>query len=230
MSWLSQALSSSLGKKLLMALTGLFLIIFLIGHLLGNFLLFKEDGGQAFNEYAKFMTTTPAVMVLSILTYVSIIAHVIYSIILSIHNRKSRPVKYAVSGASANSIWTSRNMGVLGTFVLIFIVIHLKSFWYEMKFGSVPMVEYDSGSMKDLYLIVNQAFAQPWYVLFYVLSMLILAFHLSHGFKSAFQTLGLSHVKYTPLITIVGKTFAVIVPLLFASIPVYIFFKVQGLI
>ncbi len=230
MSWLSQALSSSLGKKLLMALTGLFLIIFLIGHLLGNFLLFKEDGGQAFNEYAKFMTTTPAVMVLSILTYVSIIAHVIYSIILSIHNRKSRPVKYAVSGASANSIWTSRNMGVLGTFVLIFIVIHLKSFWYEMKFGSVPMVEYDSGSMKDLYLIVNQAFAQPWYVLFYVISMLILAFHLSHGFKSAFQTLGLSHVKYTPLITIVGKTFAVIVPLLFASIPVYIFFKVQGLI
>ena len=230
MSWLSQALSSSLGKKLLMALTGLFRIMFLIGHLLGNLLLFKEDGGQASNEYAKFMTTTPAVMVLSILTYVSIIAHVIYSIILSIHNRKSRPVKYAVSGASANSIWTSRNMGVLGTFVLIFIVIHLKSFWYEMKFGSVPMVEYDSGSMKDLYLIVNQAFAQPWYVLFYVISMLILAFHLSHGFKSAFQTLGLSHVKYTPLITIVGKTFAVIVPLLFASIPVYIFFKVQGLI
>ena len=176
------------------------------------------------------MTTTPAVMVLSIRTYVSIIGHVIYSVILTIHNRKSRPVKYAVSGATANSVWTSRNMGVLGTFVLIFIVVHLKSFWYEMKFGNIPMVEYDSGTMKNLFLIVNEAFAQPWYVLFYVVSMLVLAFHLSHGFKSAFQTLGLSHVKYTPLISIVGKTFAVAVPLLFASIPVYMFFKIQGLI
>ena len=230
MSWLSQALSSSLGKKLLMALTGLFLIIFLIGHLLGNMLLFKEDEGQAFNEYAKFMTTTPAVLVLSILTYVSILAHVVYSVVITIHNRNSRPVQYAVSKANANSLWTSRSMGVLGTLVLIFIVVHLKSFWFEMKFGSIPIVEYDSGSMKNLYLIVTEAFAQTWYVAFYVIAMMVLAFHLSHGFKSAFQTLGLTHIKYTPLIRMVGNAFAIIVPLLFASMPVYLFLKVHGLI
>ncbi len=230
MSWLSQALSSSLGKKLLMAMTGLFLIVFLIGHLLGNMLLFKDDGGQAFNEYAKFMTTTPAVLVLSILTYISIIAHVIYSIIITIHNRKSRPVQYAVSNASANSVWTSRSMGVLGTLVLIFIVIHLKSFWFEMKFGSVPIVAYDSGSIKNLYLIVVEAFSQSWYVAFYVIAMMVLAFHLSHGFKSAFQTLGLAHIKYTPLIKTIGTAFAIIVPTLFASMPIYMYMKFHGLL
>ncbi len=230
MSWLSQALSSSLGKKLLMAMTGLFLIIFLIGHLLGNMLIFKDDGGQVFNEYAKFMTTTPAILVLSILTYVSIIAHVIYSIVITIHNRKSRPVQYAVLNASANSVWTSRSMGVLGTFVLIFIVVHLKSFWFEMKFGSIPMVEYDSGSMKNLYLIVSEAFSQTWYVAFYVFAMMILAFHLSHGFSSAFQTLGLSHIKYTPLIKLVGTAFSIIVPTLFASMPIYMYMKCHGLL
>ncbi len=230
MSWLSQALSSSLGKKLLMALTGLFLIFFLTGHLLGNFLLFKGDGGQAFNEYAKFMTATPAILVLSIITYVGILFHVIYSIVITIHNRNSRPVTYAVSNASANSLWSSRNMGILGTLVLIFVVIHLKSFWYEMKFGNIPIVEYNSGSMKDLYLIVTVAFTQIWYVAFYVFSMFILAFHLSHGFKSAFQTLGLSHVKYTPLIKIIGMAYAIIVPLLFASMPIYLYMKSHGLI
>ncbi len=230
MNWLSQALSSSLGKKLLMALTGLFLIIFLIGHLLGNMLLFKDDGGQSFNEYAKFMTTTPAVLALSILTYVCILAHVIYSVVITIHNRKSRPVQYAVSNASANSLWTSRSMGILGTFVLIFLVVHLKSFWFEMKFGNIPMVDYDSGSIKDLYTIVSAAFSQTWYVAFYVIAMMLLAFHLSHGFKSAFQTLGLSHIKYTPLIKKVGTAFAIIVPLLFASMPVYMYMKVRGLL
>jgi len=148
MNWLSEALSSSLGKKLLMALTGLFLVIFLIGHMLGNLLLFKEDGGQAFNEYAKFMTTTPFILVLSIVTYACIIIHVAYSIILSRRNLAARPVGYALANRNSNSLWTSRNMGILGTLILIFMVIHLKSFWYEMKFGSVPVVEYESGKVK----------------------------------------------------------------------------------
>jgi len=121
-------------------------------------------------------------------------------------------------------------MGILGTFVLLFIVIHLKSFWFEMKFGFVPTVDYDSGSMKDLYRIVIEAFTNMWYVAFYVVSMIILSFHLSHGFKSAFQTLGLSHVKYTPLLTVFGVTYAIIVPLLFASIPLYLYLKIHGLI
>ncbi len=226
MNWLSQTLASSLGKKLIMSITGLFLILFLTGHLIGNLQLLKNDGGQAFNEYAKFMTTTPVVKILSWLTYFSIIVHVIYSLILTIHNRKSRPVRYAVSCPSENSVWTSRNMGILGTFILIFLVIHLRSFWYEMHYGSLPAIAYEGGGqIKNLYLIVIEAFSQLWYVLLYVVSMAVLAFHLSHGFQSAFQTLGLRHQKYTPAIKAAGLLFAIIVPALFALQPVYIYLK-----
>jgi len=230
MNWLSEALSSSLGKKLLMALTGLFLVIFLIGHMLGNLLLFKEDGGQAFNEYAKFMTTTPFILVLSIVTYACIIIHVAYSIILSRRNLAARPVGYALANRNSNSLWTSRNMGILGTLILIFLVIHLKSFWYEMKFGSVPVVEYESGKVKDLYAMVKVAFSQVWYVVLYVVSMAALAFHLSHGFNSAFQTLGLTHIKYTPFIKGVGFLLAIGIPLIFASMPVYLYLVSIGVI
>jgi len=229
MSWLTDALKSSLGRKLIMALTGLFLVLFLVGHVLGNLLLFVNDGGQAFNEYARFMTSNPTIQVLSLVTYASIILHVIYSIILTRKNKQARPVGYAVSAASKNSLWTSRNMGILGTIVLIFLIIHLKSFWYEMRFGQIPMVSYDGvGEFKDLYSIVAAAFSQWWYVAIYVVAMFGLAFHLSHGFTSAFQTLGLTHKKYTPLIESVGRGFAIVVPALFALIPVVMFIKSLG--
>ena len=226
MSWLTDALKSSLGRKLIMALTGLFLILFLMGHVLGNLLIFKPDGGQAFNEYARFMTTTPVIQVLSYVTYASIILHVIYSVIITRSNRQARPVGYAVSQPEAGSTWSSRNMGILGTIVLIFLVVHLKSFWYEFRFGSIPMVNYPGvGEFKDLYAIVAEAFTQWWYVLLYVVAMFGLGYHLSHGFESAFQTLGLNHKKYTPLIKAVGHGFAIIVPLLFASMPIVMFIK-----
>lgn len=226
MGWLTDALKSSLGRKLVMALTGLFLVLFLVGHVLGNLLLFANDGGQAFNEYARFMSSTPAILVLSIITYASIIIHAIYSIIITRKNRQARPVGYAVNAASANSLWTSRNMGILGTIVLVFLVIHMKSFWYEMRFGEMPLVNYDgAGEFKDLYSIVAEAFTQWWYVALYVVAMFGLAFHLSHGFKSAFQTLGLTHKKYTPLIESVGFWFSIVVPTLFALIPIVMFIQ-----
>ena len=225
MNWLTETLKSSLGKKLLMALTGLFLILFLVGHALGNTLLFSSDGGQAFNEYAKFMTTTPAIMALSYVTYISILGHVIYAIVLTRKNTASRPVKYAVNSRSENSGWASRNMGILGTIALVFIVIHLKSFWYEYKFGELPMVEYNGVTMKNLYAIVVAAFEQWWYSAFYVVAMIAIGFHLSHGFSSAFQTLGLTHKKYTPFIKRVGLLYTVAITLLFASMPIYIYLK-----
>ena len=231
MNWLSEALKSSLGEKLIMSLTGSFLILFLVGHMLGNLLLFKDDGGQSFNEYAKFMSTTPFILVLSLVTYVSIIVHIIYSIVVSRKNRAARPIDYAVTNPNANSLWTSRNMGILGTLILIFIVIHLRSFWYEMKFGSLPIIDYGgSGKIKNLYLIVAEAFSQLWYVALYVVAMAALALHLSHGFTSAFQTLGLTHVKYTPFIKRVGMAFAIIVPIVFASMPVYMYLKSMGIL
>jgi succinate dehydrogenase / fumarate reductase, cytochrome b subunit len=224
MSWVSKTLSSTLGKKLIMALTGLFLILFLIGHVSGNTLLFKNDGGEAFNIYAKFMTTNPAVKLLSYITYISVLAHVVYSIILTKSNKTARPIGYAISKSETNSAWSSRNMGVLGTIVLIFIVIHLQGFWYKMHWGNLPMVEYNGEQYKDLFAIVQFAFQQEWLVALYVLSMAFLGFHLSHGFSSAFQTLGLNHVKYSPAIKKIGLAFSIIVPALFASMPLYIYF------
>ena len=224
MSWVSKTLSSTLGRKLLMALTGLFLIIFLLGHVSGNTLLFKDDGGEAFNIYAKFMTTNPAVKILSYLTYISVIAHVVYSIILTRYNKSARPVSYAYSKDGSSSTWTSRNMGVLGTIILIFLVVHLQGFWYKMHWGDVPFVEYGGEQYKDLYSIVVFAFQSELLVGLYVIAMAFLGLHLSHGFESAFQTLGLNHAKYSPLIKKLGLAFSIIVPALFASMPLYIYF------
>lgn len=223
-SWVSKTLNSTLGRKLLMALTGLFLVIFLIGHVTGNMLLFKDDGGQAFNEYAKFMTTNQFIQVLSILTYVSVLAHVVVSVLLTIRNKKARPIGYAERNASSNSSWSSRNMGILGTIILVFLAVHLQGFWYEMHWGDLPYVTYDGEEYKDLYSIVVFAFQELWIVLFYVISMVFLGFHLAHGFASAFQSLGIRHSKYTPAIKTLGLIFSIVVPALFAAMPIYIYF------
>ncbi|GAB3235570.1 succinate dehydrogenase cytochrome b subunit [Algoriphagus aestuariicola] len=224
MSWVTKTLKSTLGRKLIMALTGLFLILFLTGHVSGNMLLFKNDGGEAFNIYAKFMTTNPAVKVLSYLTYISVIAHVIYSIILSRQNKSARPIGYAESKASTNSRWASRNMGILGTIILIFLVVHMQSFWAQMHWGDLPVVTYDGEEYKDLYSIVNFAFQNIFMVIGYVVAMAFLAFHLSHGFASAFQTLGWNHKKYSPAIKAIGQFYCIVVPVLFAAMPLYIYF------
>lgn len=225
MSWFTQALSSTIGRKVVMSLTGLFLITFLVVHVSGNMLMFKGDDGEAFNLYAQFMTTNPLIKMASYILYTGILLHVFYALYLSVYNKNARPVGYAVAHSEQNSSWKSRNMGILGTIVLIFLVIHLRSFWYEMKFGDVPVVNYAGVEVRDLYSVMEVAFSQWWYVLLYVLAMVGLGYHLAHGFWSAFQTLGLQHKKYSPLIKNLGYIFAIIVPLLFAAMPVYIYIK-----
>lgn len=222
MNWFTKLLTSTLGRKLLMALTGLFLILFLVIHLIGNLQLLHNDGGQAFNVYAQFMTSNPVIKIVSYVNYLFIVLHVVWAILLSIRNRSARgPQGYAVIKNS--SPWTSRNMGILGTFILIFLVIHLQGFWYEMHWGDVAIKTYDGSDTKDLYAVVDAAYSQLWYVGVYVLSMIILGFHLWHGFASAFQTLGLNHLKYNSLIVFVGRAFAIIVSALFALIPIVMY-------
>ena len=117
-------------------------------------------------------------------------------------------------------------MAILGTLTLVFLIIHMKSFWYEMHFGYIPIYTNSNGNeLKDLYSITVAAFKQPWYSIFYVFAMMGLGFHLWHGFASSFQTLGINHAKYTPFIEIFGKGFSVIISLAFASIPLYILFS-----
>lgn len=222
MNWFASLFSSSLGKKLVMALTGLFLITFLVVHLIGNLQLLMKDGGEAFNLYAEFMTTNIFIQIISIVLYAFILIHVIWSAIITGRNRAARgETKYVMVRNSSH--WTSRNMGILGTFIFIFIVIHMRDFWAVMHWGGIARVTYDGREVKDLYSVVALAFSQSWYVALYIVSMFMLAFHLWHGFASAFQTLGLNHVKYNGAIHFVGKAFAIVVPALFALIPIWMF-------
>lgn len=219
----SALLKSSLAKKYWMSLTGLFLCLFLVVHLAGNLTLLTDPAtaGPAFNAYTEFMTSFPLIKISSYLLYFSILFHAVDGIlILSRENKAARPVSYAYSKPQNNSIWASRNMGVLGTAILVFIVLHMSNFWFKYKFTSLPM---GPGELPDMYGLVVSSFKEGWYTAIYVVSMIILGFHLWHGFESAFQTLGLNHKKYSPIVKSVGKIFAVVVPALFAIIPVYIF-------
>ncbi len=221
-------IKSSLAKKYWMAASGLFLCIFLVGHLAGNLqlLLPPNEAKDAFNAYALFMTTFPAVKILSYLTYASILFHAIDGIMLTVKNNAARKEKYAYNKPSANSVWTSRYMGVLGTAILVFLVIHLWAFWAGMHSREIPTYTLADGTVvKDLYSEVYNAFKQLWYVILYVVCMLPLGLHLSHGFTSAFQSLGLNHSKYNSIISFAGIAFSILISIGFAIIPLTIYFK-----
>jgi succinate dehydrogenase / fumarate reductase, cytochrome b subunit len=225
MNWFSKFLSSTIGRKLLMALTGLFLILFLVVHLLGNLQLLKDDQGQAFNIYAKVMTSNPLIKIIGYVNYTLILIHIVWAILLSKRNSSARgPQGYAISDNSSH--WTSRNMGILGTLILLFLVFHLQGFWWRMHNGPINAVTYDGVQVNNLYEVVDTAYDLWWYVLIYVVSMAVLAFHLWHGFISSFQTLGVNHPKYNPVIKFVGKAFAIVVPLLFAIIPILMYMDI----
>lgn len=226
--WLADMLTSTLGRKLIMALTGLFLILFLVVHLLGNLQLLKGDNGEAFNRYADFMGHNPLIQTISIGNFFFIVLHIVTSILLTLKNRAARPVQYAYNNMGKSSPWASRNMMLLGTIVLIFLVVHLQAFWAKSKFGSLNDISIDGKSVHNLYEATQIAFAESWIVALYVLSMVGLAFHLFHGFKSAFQTLGFNHKKYSSLIHHVGVAFAVFVPAAYACIPVLMFLKQES--
>ncbi len=263
MNWITGFLKSSIGKKLLMALTGLFLCSFLIVHLIGNLQLFKHDQGLAFNTYAVFMTSNPIIKFTSYGLYATILFHAFWGLYLVFENKKARPVAYAVTNGNANSKWTSRYMGVLGTIILAFIVFHMWGFWAQYKFGETPYTQYVTNSItkenivtpydkseykavigkisekkfeisqgplkvliiKDLYKVVADAFKNPLIVILYLISMLAISFHLIHGFKSAFQSMGLYHSKYNGIVNALSiGLFGIIIPILFAAMPLYFLF------
>lgn len=221
----SGILGSSIAKKYWMAITGLFLVSFLIVHLLGNLQLLdlSVEGQEKFNVYAKFMTTFPLIKIVSYVLYFSILFHAIDGIALVRQNRAARPERYRNWKPERNSIWASRNMGLLGVIILAFIIMHMGQFWYTMHWGPIGT---DSQGNKDLATVVITTYqdgtAGMIFVLLYVISMAAIAFHLWHGFASAFQTFGLNHKRYSPTIKKIGYGFAVIVPLLYAIIPVFI--------
>jgi succinate dehydrogenase / fumarate reductase, cytochrome b subunit len=220
MNWFTNLFTSSIGKKVLMSLTGLFLITFLIIHCAINAMIFFNDGGATFTHWGHFMGTNPIIRTLEIGLIIGFLLHIIDGFVLWAQNSKARPVKYSKVAHPHKSKWYSRSMGLLGTLILIFLVIHTAHFWIPNRAN-----QFIEGEELPLYQLMLEIFQNPWVVLIYLLGCFSLFWHLLHGFKSAFQTLGLNHIKYNGAISFLGTAFAIVVPVIFALMPVAIYFK-----
>jgi len=218
MSNTSGFLFSSLGKKVVMGATGLFLVTFLLVHCFINALIFFNDGGLTFNIGAHFMGTNWLIRAMELVLFFGLVLHIVQAAVLTRENQKARPIAYANPGGNVSSSWYSRSMGLLGTLLLMFLIIHMAHFWVKSRFTGIPTE--DANGHEDLYAVMQTTFKQLWVVVVYVLAMVSLAYHLLHGFQSAFQTLGLNHKKYTPLIKRTGIWFSILIPLIFALMPI----------
>ena len=213
-------LQSSIGKKFLMGITGLFLISFLVVHVSINSCIFLNDGGVIFNEAAHFMAHNIVIRIMEVGLFAGLLLHIVQALVLTLKNAKARPVKYAVQNGAANSKWYSRSMGILGSLLLLFLVVHLGNFWVPTK------ISVFSGTEHNSFHAMKEVFSMWYFVAIYLVGVISLSYHLLHGFQSAFQTLGLNHKKYTPLIKKAGIAFSVIVPLAFAAMPIVIHFGI----
>ena len=210
---------SSIGKKVLMSLTGLFLITFLVEHLIGNLLLFANDSGKIYETYGEFLVSNPVIRFIEIFLFLGMAGHAILGVILWIKNRMTRPVKYKSFRLKDNATLASRTTIWTGSVIGIFLYIHLKSFFIPSRFAPVKISNYE---------LVMQAFSNPWYDVFYVVALFVLGYHLRHGFQSAFQTLGLRNKTYTPLLDMLAFIVWFLIPLGYATIPVYFYFYQQA--
>ena len=204
-----------------MGLTGLFLISFLVIHCFLNSFVFFDNTGELFNEGAHFMATNWIIRAMEIVLMLGLLLHIVQGARLTFENQAARPEKYAYNNGNANSKWYSRSMGLLGTLLLIFLIVHLSQFWTVSRFTGIPTM--DAAGHEDLYAVMKETFSNIWMVVLYVLSMISLAYHLLHGFASTFQTLGWNHRKYTPIIKAIGVWFSILIPLIFAAMPVWIY-------
>ncbi|WP_313375930.1 succinate dehydrogenase cytochrome b subunit [Chishuiella sp.] len=212
---------NTLTRKILMASTGLFLSFFLLIHFLGNTQLFLDEqtAQHNFNAYSHFLSGNALIKVVSYVLYLSIIAHAVYALIITIQNKKSSG-KYKKDNRGRASKWYKRNMGILGTIILLFLVMHFQNFWYVYKFGDIGL---DPAGNKDLYTVVVTAFQQLWIVIVYVIAMIALFYHLIHGLSSGIRTLGLFHPKYVRWVAFFGIAYSVIICVGFALMPIYIY-------
>ena len=233
-----QFFTSSIGKKITMGLTGFFLISFLIVHCSINAMIFFNDGGQTFNHWGHFMGSNLLIRTAEIGLFVFLLIHIIQGLLLWKQNKSARPVKYIVTKPNENSKWYSRSMGLLGTLILIFLILHLYHFWTPSRFGGIGNVrsleetvlsDYNNQPVHDLYKEMLMVFQNNLLVvIIYVLGVISLCWHLLHGFQCAFQTFGWNHKKYTPLIKLLGVGYSIIICLLFAMMPIAIYLHWVG--
>ncbi len=222
---MSKFFSSSIGKKLIMSLAGLFLLAFLVVHLGINLLLVFAKTSEPFNIAAHFMATNPVIKVFEVVLFGGFFIHMIYGLVLVVQNKVSRGnVGYKITNNSQTSFF-SKYMFHTAVIIIVFLVLHIADFYVGSKFlGKAPEIMIHEKPSHDLAWLVEQRFQMIGFVIFYLVCMVILAFHLHHGFQSAFQTLGINHKTYTPTIKAIGVIYSIIIPLGFMIIPIYFYF------
>ena len=210
---------STVGRKQMMALVGVFLALFVFTHALGNMLIFVGD--QTYNKYSHALISNPLIYIAEAGLVAFFLFHIIFGIVLTIRNFKARPDKYAVraAGDKATSL-TTRSMMLQGIAIFLFVVFHLITF----KFGPNYVTTIDGVEMRDLFRLVVEVFQSPAYVFGYIAVLLILCFHLSHGVYSSIQTLGVNRPQIAEKAKCVSCAYGFLVAAMFISQPLYIFF------
>lgn len=219
MTW-KQFFTTSLGKKYVMAFTGIFLITFLIVHAGINSCIFLNDNGATYNTVAHFMSHNWIVRFLELGLFAGLILHIIQGLVLWRQNAAARPVRYYSNKPEKNSTWYSRSMGILGSLLLIFLVVHLSQFYVGTKIALYG----EGDAPHNLYDEMKVVFSNWWIVAIYVAGVVSLFWHLLHGFQSSFQSVGITNRKLKALINKAGIGYTVIICLLFLSMPLAFFF------
>ena len=222
---MSKFLFASIGKKFVMSISGVFLMVFILVHLAINLLLIFDDSGDLFNMGAHFMATNPLIKVMEPLLGLGFVIHILWSFIISYQNWKARPVRYNKVKAGVSSTWASRNMLILGGLVLVFLIIHIINFFVKMKFTGDPLLDdvvVNGEHMHNAYALVSSAFINsiPLGVL-YILGGILLGLHLTHGFWSAFQTIGLNNKIWKKRLERIAQVYAILVAIGYTVIPLY---------
>jgi len=222
-------LNASIGRKFLMSITGLFLVTFIIIHMTVNLLLIFDDSGELFNIAAHFMATNPLIKIMEPILALGFFIHILWSLIISVQNLRARPVGYKKTSQAINSSWASRNMLILGALILVFLGLHIYDFWWKIKVAGSPLLEMSTGlneGIHNTYALVSTLFKESvFYNFIYIAGGILLGLHITHGFWSAFQTIGLNNDTWRKrlyfLANIIGWAFAIG----FSIIPLYFMIK-----
>ena len=222
-------LSASIGRKLLMSVTGLFLISFILIHMSINLLLIFDDSGELFNVAAHFMATNPFIKVMEPVLAIGFLVHILWSLMITVQNMKARPIGYNKTSQAINSTWASRNMLILGAMILVFLGLHIYDFWWKIKVTGSPLLDMSTGSheeMHNTYMLVTTLFKESIiYCLIYIAGGVLLGLHVTHGFWSAFQTIGLNNDIWRKRLYILANIIGWIFAIGFSVIPLYFMIK-----
>lgn len=217
--------SSTIGKKFWVSLTGLFLLVFLAVHLTANIMLVFDNSGELFNKVVHFMGTNPVIRIMEPVLALGLIVHIFLVSILTLKNQSARSQNYKMQKLGHASSWASRNMYILGIVIFIFLVIHIINYWYKFKFTELPSVTYDGETIEDAYRLVTGLFSIWWYDVIYIIGFLALAYHISHGLWSSFQTIGWSNESWRKIFSVIAYLYAILIGVGFTIIPVYFLLK-----